>query len=206
MITGRRPPLHSLALASTAAALALALASPAVAAPKFGTAPALPSLPTVALNASAQTTNATMNNFSVEEGVLEGGGWNVTVAGQSGEKKSPVFARYCPGAKCGSDSEGYVAGGATLAANSLTLNTTGASFTGASGTAPTFLCSSGCSVDSASAAKIASKAEGGVGVTTWTTTGFSAMSLALSTPSTLRVLPVGEVYRVNVLWTLNTGP
>jgi hypothetical protein len=183
----------------------LALASPAVAAPKFGTAPALPSLPTVALNAGAQTTNATMNNFSVEVGVLETGGWNVTVAGQSGTGKSAVFAQYCPNTTCGSDPKGYVGGGQTLPANSLTLNTTGASWTGGTPT-PAFQCSSSCNVDSATAVKIVSTAAGGIGLTTWTTTGFSSTSLALGTPSTLRVLPASEVYRVNVVWTLSTGP
>jgi hypothetical protein len=41
---------------------------------------------------------------------------------------------------------------------------------------------------------------------TWLTTGFSATSLALSTPSSLKLLPEKEVYRVNLLWTLATGP
>jgi hypothetical protein len=195
--------------AFTAAALAaLALALPARAcAFSFGTAPALPALPGVTLNATAQTTYATMNNFSVTEGVLETGGWNVTVNGQSGSGKSAVFAQYCPSAKCGSDSEGYVGSGQTLPANSLTLNTTGASWTGGSGPTPAFQCSSACNVDSASAVKIASTAAGGLGsLNTWTTTGFSATSLSLATATTLRILPASEVYRVNILWTLGTGP
>jgi hypothetical protein len=173
---------------------------------KFGTVPALPTLPTVTLKAGAQTTNATMNNFSVEEGLLEGGGWNVTVAGQSGTGKSAVFAQYCPSAKCGSDSEGYVAGGQTLPAKSLALNSTGASWTGGGGGTPAFQCSSGCNLDSASAVKIVSTPSGGLGLTTWTTSGFSSTSLALSTSSQLRVLPAGEVYRVNIVWTLSNGP
>src|SRR6202034_2235040 len=40
----------------------------------------------------------------------------------------------------------------------------------------------------------------------WTTTGFSATSLALNAPTTLRTLPASEVYRLNVIWTLSTGP
>jgi hypothetical protein len=196
---GRRLALCSIAL------LALALPLPARAAPKFLTPPELPSLPAITLNAGAQTTSASMNNFSVEEAALEAAGWNVTVAGQAGAEKSAVFARYCP-TTCGSDAKGYVSGGATLGANSLTLNTTGASFTGGVGTAPEFQCSSACNVDSASAVKIVSTAAGGIGANTWKTTGFSATSLTLSAPSTLRVLPAGEVYRVNVLWTLSTGP
>jgi hypothetical protein len=201
----RRPRLRSLALAGTTAALSLALAARASAVPKFGTAPALPSLPALTLNGGAQTANATMSNFSVTE-AAESGGWNITVAGQSGSGKSAVFARYCPKATCGSDKEGYVAGGATLPANSLTLNSSGASFTGGAGTAPAFQCSSACNADSASAVKIVSKAIGGFGGSTWKTSGFSATSLTLATPSTLNALPAGEVYRANVLWTLSTGP
>jgi hypothetical protein len=41
---------------------------------------------------------------------------------------------------------------------------------------------------------------------TWLTTGFSATSLALATPSTLKALSNGELYRANLLWTLSTGP
>jgi hypothetical protein len=41
---------------------------------------------------------------------------------------------------------------------------------------------------------------------TWTTTGWSATSLALTAPTTLKVLPNEEVYRVNILWTLASGP
>lgn len=93
-----------------------------------------------------------------------------------------------------------------MAAKSLSLNSTGAKFTGGTGTAPTLQCSAACSVDSASAVKMASAATGGAGETTWTTTGFSTTSLALSVPTTLRALPTEEIYRVNLLWTLATGP
>jgi len=132
----------------------------------------------------------------------------VTVEGQTGTGKSAVFAQYCPKAKCGTESEGYVAGGQTLAANSLTLTSTGASFTGQSGTtgtAPTLQCATACNIDHATGVKIASAALS-AGMGTWLTGGFSATSLALSTPSTLKVLPNEEVYRVNLLWTLGTGP
>jgi hypothetical protein len=173
---------------------------------KFGTAPALPALPTVTINAHSQTPHATMTNFSVADTRGTNSGWNVTVAGQSGTGKSAVFAQYCPKAKCGGESEGYAAGGKTLAASSLTLNSSGASFTGGSGSAPTLQCSSACKVDSASAVKIASAATGGAGAGTWTTTGFSATSLTLAIATTLKALPAEEVYRVNVLWTLATGP
>jgi hypothetical protein len=174
----------------------------------FSTAPALPTLSAVTLNGSSQTTNTTMTNIGVADATGSGAGWNVTVEGQSGTGKSAVFAAYCPKAKCGTDSEGYVTGGATLAANSLTLNSTGASLSaqgGTTGTAPTLQCSTACNVDHATAVKIVSAAkEAGMG--TYLTTGFTSTSLALATPTTLKVLPNEEVYRVNLLWTLSTGP
>jgi hypothetical protein len=189
--------------------LALDLPAPAWGAGSlaFGTVPALPALPAVALNAHSQTTNATMANFSVADTTGEGKGWNVTAAGQSGSGKSAVFAQYCPeAAGCGSDPLGYVAAGKKLEAKALTLNSTGASFKGGTGSAPTLKCSATCAIDSAAAVKVASAATGGAGASTWTTTGFSATSLTLATPTTLKTLLTKEVYRVNILWTLSTGP
>src|SRR5437588_11149661 len=120
----------------------------------FSTAPAMPTLKEVTLTGGAQTTNTTMTFFGVDDATGSGSGWNTTVAGQSGSEKSAVFAQYCPTATCGTDSKGYVPSGATLPANSLTLSSTGASFSaqsGSTGTAPTLQCSSPCNVDSASA-------------------------------------------------------
>ncbi len=174
----------------------------------FSAAPALPALSSITLSGQAQTTNTTMTNFGVADATGSGSGWNVTVEGQSGTKKSAVFAQYCPKATCGADAEGYVGGGASLVANSLTLNSTGASFAaqnGSTGAAPTLQCSTACNVDHASAVKIASAAVNG-GMGTWLTTGFTATSIALSTPTTLKALASEEVYRVNLLWTLSTGP
>jgi hypothetical protein len=172
----------------------------------FTTVPALPTLATVTLNAKAQTVNTAMTNFSVSDTTGTKLGWNVTVIGQSGAGKSAVFAQNCPKLKCGAQAEGYVAGGLKLAANSLKLNSTGAKFSGGTGAAPTLQCAASCNVDSAAAVKIASAATGGAGESTWTTSGFSATSLALSAPTTLRALPAEQVYRVNLLWTLATGP
>jgi hypothetical protein len=172
----------------------------------FTTVPALPTLATVTLNAKAQTVNTAMTNFAVSDTTGTKLGWNVTVIGQSGAGKSAVFAQNCPKAKCGAQAEGYVAGGLKLAANSLKLNSTGAKFSGGTGAAPTLQCAASCNVDSATAVKIASAAAGGAGESTWTTSGFSATSLALSAPTTLRALPIEQVYRVNLLWTLATGP
>jgi hypothetical protein len=174
----------------------------------FSTTPAMPTLSSVTLNGEAQTTNTTMTNFGVADSTGTGSGWNVTVEGQSGTGKSAVFAEYCPKAKCGAESEGYIGSGATLPADSLTLTSTGASFSaqnGSTGTAPTLQCSNACNVDHATGVKIASAAVN-AGLGTWLTGGFSGASLALSTPSTLKVLPNEEVYRVNLLWTLGTGP
>ena len=174
----------------------------------FSTPPAMPALPEVTLTGGSQTTNTTMTNFGVKDATGSGSGWNTTVNGQSGSEKSAVFAQYCPTATCGADTKGYVPSGATLPANSLILNSTGASFSaqsGSTGTAPTLQCSASCNVDSASAVKIASAAVN-AGMGTWLTTGFSGTSLALATPSTLKALSNGEVYRVNLLWTLSTGP
>jgi hypothetical protein len=146
-----------------------------------------------------------MTNFAVSDTTGGGAGWNVTVAGNGAAGMSAVFKQYCPNAGgCGADPLGYVTGGRTLPANSLTLDSTGASFTGV-GTAPTLKCNAKCNVDSAVAVKVASAAAA-AGAGTWTTTGFSATSLSLSTPTTLRTLAASEVYRVNIVWTLNTGP
>lgn len=174
----------------------------------FSTAPAMPTLSSITLNGSAQTTTTAMTNFGIADATGSGSGWNVTVAGQSGVGKSAVFAQYCPKATCGADSEGYVPSGATLAANSLTLGSTGASFSGqngSTGTAPTLQCGGSCNVDSASAVKIASAAAN-AGMGTWLTGSWGATSLSLATASTLKALANTEVYRVNLLWTLSTGP
>jgi hypothetical protein len=173
---------------------------------EFGTAPKMPTLSSVTLNGKVQTVNTTMTNFSVIDTRGTKSGWNITVIGQAGVGKSAVFAQYCPKAKCGTDAEGYVAAGQKLAVNSLKLNSTGAKFAGGTGAAPTLQCAASCNVDSAAAVKIASAATGGAGESTWTTSGFSATSLALAVATTLRALANEEVYRVNLLWTLATGP
>jgi hypothetical protein len=192
-------------LITVIAALAVG-ADTARAAFEFGTLPKLPVLPTVTLTGKAQTANATMANFSVIDTRGTKSGWNITVAGQAAAGKSAVFAQYCPKATCGVDPEGYVAGGQKMAANALTLNSTGAKFSGGTGAAPTLQCGAACKVDTSPAVKIASAATGGAGESTWTTTGFTATSLALAVPTTLRALKNEEVYRVNILWTLATGP
>src|SRR2546427_5699011 len=113
----------------------------------LSTVPAMPTLKEVTLTGGAQTTNTTMTNFGVQDATGSGSGWNTTVAGQSGTEKSAVFAQYCPTATCGPDSKGYVPSGATLPANSLTLTSTGASFSApnsSTGTAPQLQCPARC--------------------------------------------------------------
>jgi WxL domain surface cell wall-binding len=175
----------------------------------FSAAPAMPTLTALTLNGQAQTTNTAMTNFTVRDATGSGSGWNVTVGGNPAGGKSPVFAQYCPNATCGTDTgPGYVAGGQTLPANSLTLSSTGASFSaqnGSTGTAPALACSSSCNVDSATAVKVAS-ALANAGMGTWATTGWNATSLALATPTTLKTLSANEVYRLDLVWSLTSGP
>jgi hypothetical protein len=147
-----------------------------------------------------------------------GSGWNVTVQGDSGSGKSAVFKEYCTDGTAsngcntavgGGPGPGYVTDGFTLPAGSLTLNSTGADFTGLPGTvgtAPSHLCSAGCALDSATAVSVASIATG-LGLGTWLAQGYSSASVSLATPSTLRYIGAGnKVYRVNLLWTLASGP
>jgi hypothetical protein len=214
-----------LTYAVAVAAASLALASPAFGATAndatqfsvtaaslaFTTAPDVPNLGALTLTGAAQTLNAQMNNFGVSDATGSGAGWNVTVSGDSSAGKSAVFKRYCTQAGgCGGDPFGYVTGGATLSANSLTLNSTGATFSaqgGTTGTAPTHQCNSTCNVDVAPASptKIVS-ASVGAGMGSYNTSGYSVSSVAGSAPSTITALPANEVYRIDLLWTLGSGP
>ncbi len=170
----------------------------------FSEAPALPTLSGVTLNGEAQTTDTTMTNFKVKDATGTGSGWHVSVSGHEGSGVKPNFAQYCPEAACGT--VGYVASGHELAANSLALNSTGASFEPASN-APTFECASGCFLDTGNETpnKIVSAALN-KGMGSYKAKGWSAESLQLSTPAELYTLPAHEVYRVDILWTLNSGP
>jgi hypothetical protein len=182
-------------------------ASPAIGL-MFGMPPQIPALPGVTLSGQSQTVTAQMGNFSVTAGVGDLlGGWNVTVNGDASSGHSAVFKVYCPGpSACGSDPGGYVSGGATLPANSLTLNSTGATWSGAGLPVPVYLCNLGCNVDSATPIKIADVASLSV-ATTWTTANWSATSVALAIPTTTRTpSQPGEVYNVDLVWTLNAGP
>ena len=181
----------------------------------FTTSPTLPVLPGVTLNGEPQTTTTTMNNFTVDDARGgAGAGWNVTVASLAtvGTTVSETFKEYCNSASpCGGNAaERYVSGGRELPANSLTLKKTTASFTalpGGTGSAPALECASECHVDHSTPEKVASAAAGGAGKGGWQTTGFSVASLSLATPMNLYLLPnANEVYRVDIVWTLNSGP
>jgi hypothetical protein len=167
----------------------------------------LPALTGITLNGQAQTTTTTWNlatnRFKVTSSGTPNVGWNLTVNGDSSAGNSAVFKQFCPSASCGTDSAGYVSGGFTLAADSLSLNTASATWT-AGATKPTYQCNAvACSVDSSTPVKIVS-ASSSVATGAWTSSGSATMSL--KTPSTLHKLQTGEVYSVNLVWTVNTGP
>jgi hypothetical protein len=190
---------------SNAWGTAMVALKPAAGTLAFDVNPDTGAMPSVTLNGQAQTTTAQMSNFAVDDTTGSGSGWNVTVVGDGSAGKSAVFKQYCTLGSCGGDPSGYVTGGRTLPAGSLKLSSTGATFSGANGTAPTHQCSSLCSIDAAAATKVASAASG-AGLGPWQTGGYGASSLSLSTATTLRTLPANEVYRVDLLWTLNSGP
>jgi hypothetical protein len=187
------------------AALALTAGSSMATTVAFTTAPALPTLNGVTLNGQTQTTSTTWPSAMKITSSGTNNGWNLSVNGNAAGGKSAVFKQYCPSATCGSDTgPGYVAGGFTLPADSLTLNTSGASWTSAA-PRPAYQCSVSpfCKIDNATAIKIVS-ASTSVALGTWTASGSSVLTLA--TPASLRKLQTGEVYRVDVVWTLSSGP
>lgn len=173
----------------------------------FNTAPVLGTLSGVTLTGQTQTTTSTTNlNDFVVRSSGSNQGWNMTVASVTGTGKSSVFKQYCPNTSCATDSgPGYITGGYSLAADSLTLDTATASITGLGATKPTFQCNTSpfCDVDTTTQTKIVS-ATTASSLTTWTSSGNS--TLTLTTPANLHKLQAGEVYRVDLLWTLSSGP
>ena len=159
--------------------------------------PNYPDLGTLALNGQAQTLSAAMGNFTVADATGSGAGWNVTVVGDTAGGKSPVFKQY----------NGTTYGSASLPANSLTLNSTSATFSalnGTTGTAPTHSCNAGCFVDSATPVKLVSAATN-AGMGTFATTGYGASSLSLNAPTTIKAIGA-DVYRLDLVSTVNSGP
>ena len=49
-------------------------------------------------------------------------------------------------------------------------------------------------------------AASGAGMGTWQTSGYGASSLGLSAPTTVKALQTNEVYRLDLVWSLNSGP
>jgi len=169
------------------------------------TAPTLPTLTGVTLNGQSQSTFTIWSNAMKVTSSGTNTGWNVTVNSTATGGKSAVFKQYCPNTTCGTDSgPGYIAGGFTLPADSLTMNTSGASWTSAA-PRPTYQCSVSpfCKIDQTTATKVVS-ASTSVALGTWTGSGSTILTLA--TPASLRKLQTSEVYRVDVVWTLSSGP
>lgn len=195
----------ALGCAVVIATLALTVSSSVATTVAFTTAPALPTLTGVTLNGQSQSTLTIWGNAMQITSSGTNSGWNVTVNSRTGAGRSAVFKQYCPNTTCGSDSgPGYITGGFTLLAGSLTMNTSGAGWT-TSGTKPAYQCNSSpfCNIDQTTATKVVS-ASSGVALGTWTGSGSTILTLA--TPASLRKLQPSEVYRVDVLWTLSTGP
>jgi hypothetical protein len=177
----------------------------------FGQPPGVPEVPSLTLSGETQAVSTQMANFAVSDASGTAEGWGLTVSGDDSPGHSPVLRQYCTVATCGSVlGPAYVPSGATLLPDSLMLDSRGASFTpegGSGGSAPSHQCRFGCFVDAPPNApsKIAA-AGAGVGMGTFSTAGFSSSSLRLVAPDSARGLKRGEVYRVDLSWTLNTGP
>jgi len=211
MRTIARIPARHVALALAAAMLAPFVPATNAAAATgltFNTVPKLGTLSAVTLNGKTQTTttSTTLNDFAVTSSGTNAG-WNMTLASATATGDTTgVLKEYCPNTTCGTDSgPGFISAGYSLPADSLTLNTTGASISGGSGTAPAFQCNTSpfCNVDTTTPSKILS-ATIAASLNKWTAAGTS--TLTLSTPANLHKLQTGETYRVNLVWTLNSGP
>jgi hypothetical protein len=173
--------------------------------------PDQPRIPSLAFNGKAQALNAQMSNFAVTDASGAGEGWNLTVSGAGGKGTSARLRQYCPVARCGHHrGHGFVAGGSLLPGGSMLLDSSGAGFTsesGGTGNQPTHECGEGCLLDvSPLAPTRVVAAASGSGLGTFQAAGFSARSLKLVAPGTSRVFQPHEVYRVDLSWTLNTGP
>ncbi len=177
----------------------------------FNNVPNVPVLGDLTLNGTAQTATGQMNAWEAKDPTGTGAGWNVSVQGDSAGGKSPVFKEYCldDQGDCAGDGVGYVSSSPkTLAADSLTLDSSGAGFTaqdGTTGTAPTHGCDAGCSLDHASATPIASAATD-AGMGSFRAAAYAGDSVSLAIPTTTKALPSNKVYRVDLVWTLGSGP
>jgi hypothetical protein len=187
------------------ATLALTAGSSMATTVALTTAPNLPTLTGVTLNGQSQSTSTIWSNAMQITSSGTNNGWNLTVNGNSAAGRSAVFKQYCPNATCGTDSgPGYITGGFTLPAGSLTMNTSGASWTSAA-PRPAYQCSVTpfCKIDQTTATKVVS-ASTSVALGAWTGSGSTVLTLA--TPASMRKLQTNEVYRLDLVWTLSSGP
>jgi hypothetical protein len=144
--------------------------------------PVVPVLPTLTLNGNAQTLNATMSGWTAVDATGSGSGWNLNVIGDSSAGKSAVFKEYC--------TDGTATNGCSTAVS-------GAPGPGYVTTSPQTLTANSLKLNSTSATMTAG---GG-------STGYSATSVALTAPTTIKAIGTGnKVYRLDMIWTLATGP
>jgi hypothetical protein len=205
VVTRTGIPRLALGCAAVLATLALTAGSSMATTVALTTAPNLPTLTGVTLNGQSQSTSTIWSNAMQITSSGTNNGWNLTVNGNSAAGRSAVFKQYCPNATCGTDSgPGYITGGFTLPAGSLTMNTSGASWTSAA-PRPAYQCSVTpfCKIDQTTATKVVS-ASTSVALGTWTGSGSTVLTLA--TPAIMRKLQSNEVYRLNLVWTLSSGP
>ncbi len=185
----------------------------------FNTSPDVPDLSALSLDGTEQTLNGALNEWQVRDASGTGSGWNINVRGDSSAGNSPIFKEYCTDgsssngcntAVSGGPGPGYVTNGESLEANSMVLSSSGASFNAIGGTRgipPTHSCGSSCNIDSASPVIIASAAAG-AGMGTYRATDYSQSSLSFSAPTTIKAIGTDEnkAYRVDLVWTLASGP
>jgi hypothetical protein len=205
VVTRTGIPRVAFGCAAMLATLALTAGSSMATTVALTTAPNLPTLTGVTLNGQSQSTSTIWSNAMKITSSGTNNGWNLTVNGNSAVGKSAVFKQYCPNATCGTDSgPAFITGGFTLPAGSLTMNTSGASWTSAA-PRPAYQCSVTpfCKIDQTTATKVVS-ASTSVALGTWTGSGSTVLTLA--TPASMRKLQTNEVYRLNVVWTLSSGP
>ncbi len=157
------------------------------------------------------TLRSRMPDFEVSDASGAGLGWSITVSGDPHPGLSPLLRQYCPLAECPSGHRfGYAEEGIALPPSSLTFDSSSARFEpvrGSGGAPPTYRCERACFVDvpPSSPSKLV-VAEVGSGMGTFRAQGFSRSSVKLVTPSKPPALPAKEIYRVDLSWSLNSGP
>jgi hypothetical protein len=147
------------------------------------TAPTVANFPNVTLSGSAQTVNASLDAFEVNDARGSGVGWNVTV-------QATQFAEH--------NGTTYVLSGKTLPTSSLRLPAPTVTQDGTTSTSPTIQSGAPWAIDAGSAVKIASAAaDTGMGKY-----DFSSTSLALTVPASA----YAKTYRSDLTVSLVSGP